>query len=70
MILRILSLILFSFVLVSCSEPESDVPKNGIYFIVDGMGVASITGARLWKDGARAELALETVPVIGLAKTY
>jgi alkaline phosphatase len=70
MILRLLSIALLSVALLSCSSEQSSVPKNGIYIVVDGMGVASITGARLWKDGSRTGLSLESFPVIGLARTY
>ena len=70
MILKYFLLFLFSFCIVSCGQSDVTGPQNGIYIIVDGMGVASNTGARLWKDGSRAELAMESFPITGLAKTY
>lgn len=70
MIFRIFPLVLCAFVLASCVQSDIEVPKNGIFVIVDGMGVSSITGARIWKGGSRSQLAMESFPVIGLARTY
>lgn len=50
--------------------------KNVILFIGDGMGVSTVTAARihagqtLGKDGESHRLAMETLPFAGLAKTY
>lgn len=70
MLVKFLSIVLVTVLVVSCSDSTSETPHNGIYFIVDGMGVSSITGARIWKGGSRAALGIETFPVLGLAKTY
>lgn len=50
--------------------------KNVILFVGDGMGISSITGARIFEgqqkgiDGERNHLAFETLPFVALAKTY
>ncbi len=50
--------------------------KNLILFIGDGMGVSTITGARIYAgqkrglDGESYRLAMETLPNVALSKTY
>lgn len=64
-------LFLFVFALSSCSslKPVSSA-KNHVFFVVDGMGHAHITGARLYKGGPEAKLFLETLPITGIVRTY
>ncbi|OXA43093.1 Membrane-bound alkaline phosphatase [Folsomia candida] len=58
--------------------PLEAVAKNGIFFIGDGMGITSVSAARVFKgqrdDGARfgeeSSLHMETFPYSGLSKTY
>ncbi|XP_035701408.1 membrane-bound alkaline phosphatase [Folsomia candida] len=58
--------------------PLEAVAKNGIFFIGDGMGLTSVSAARVFKgqrdDGARfgeeSSLHMETFPYSGLSKTY
>lgn len=46
------------------------VAKNHIFFMVDGMGPAHITGARMFKGGPEARLNLEKMPFTGFVRTY
>ena len=50
------------------AKPQA--PKNVIMFIGDGMGLASITSARVWSKGSTGRLAMETFPITGVAKTH
>ncbi len=45
-------------------------PKNIVMIIADGFGLASLTGARIYKYGSRGRLNLESIPYTGVAKTY
>lgn len=66
--LTLLTLVLTMF---SCSHLTSrETAKNAIFYIVDGMGPAQVTGARLYKGGPEARLTLETLPVTGFVRTY
>ena len=49
---------------------QQKIAKNVIFFIGDGMGCATITGARIWAYGSEGSLNLEKFPVSGLVKTY
>ncbi|MFK7872446.1 MAG: alkaline phosphatase [Oligoflexales bacterium] len=44
--------------------------KNVILFIGDGMGLASLTGSRIWAHGSAGQLHIEKLPTIGLVKTF
>ena len=63
---------------VSARETERGAPraKNVILFIGDGMGVSTITAARIWAgqnrglDGESYRLAMDTLPYSAFAKTY
>ncbi len=66
--LRLALFIGFSFLFLKCTSKP--VAQNHILFIVDGMGQAHITGARLYKGGPEARLNLETLPYTGFVKTY
>lgn len=58
----------FSFLFLNCTSKP--IAKNHILFIVDGMGPAHITGARLYKGGPEARLKMETMPYTGFVRTY
>ncbi|MEN6416535.1 MAG: alkaline phosphatase [Armatimonadota bacterium] len=62
----LLAVILFLLSL-SCFAGES--PRNIILLIGDGMGIGAITAARCAGPGPDGKLAMDTMPVIGLAKT-
>ncbi len=44
--------------------------KNAIFIVGDGMGLTSITGTRVYSQGANGKLNIEKFPTIGLSKTY
>ena len=50
-------------------EPRQDL-KNLIFFIGDGMGIASVTGGRIWAHGANGSLNIEKMPFSGFVKTF
>ncbi len=56
--------------------PNARRAKNVILFIGDGMGISTITGARIFEgqqrgvDGERNLLAFEKLPYVALSKTY
>lgn len=59
--------LIFLALLTSCAQTIK--PKNHIMFVVDGMGPAHITGARLYKGGPEARLTMESLPFTGIVRT-
>lgn len=59
--------LLFLAIFASCAQTQK--PKNHIMFVVDGMGPAHITGARLYKGGPEARLTMESLPYTGIVRT-
>lgn len=57
-------------------QPINTKAKNVILFVGDGMGVSTVTGARIFEgqqhgvDGERHQLAFEKLPYLALSKTY
>lgn len=57
-------------------HPNMRRAKNVIFFVGDGMGVSTVTAARILegqlagRDGERNQLAFETLPYVALSKTY
>lgn len=57
-------------------HPKLKGAKNVILFVGDGMGVSTVTGARIFEgqekgvDGERNQLAFEKLPYLALSKTY
>jgi alkaline phosphatase len=57
-------------------KSRNKVAKNVILFIGDGMGMSTITAARIYKNqqaggyGEEKELSFEEFPFIGLSKTH
>lgn len=57
-------------------SPNTDNAKNVILFIGDGMGISTVTAARIFagqlegKSGEENELAFERLPYLALSKTY
>jgi alkaline phosphatase len=52
------------------SESRQPAAKNVILLIGDGMGAAHRTAARLYSVGRDGELAMDTLPVAGMARTW
>uniref|UniRef100_A0A147BU38 alkaline phosphatase n=1 Tax=Ixodes ricinus TaxID=34613 RepID=A0A147BU38_IXORI len=58
-------------------EPNTQLAKNVIIFLGDGMGISTVTAARIYKgqkvecvSGEESVLAWETFPYVSLSKTY
>ncbi len=57
-------------------KPNEQQAKNVILFVGDGMGVSTVTAARIFEgnqkgmDGEGNQLAFEKLPYLGLSKTY
>lgn len=45
-------------------------PKNVIFFLGDGMGMTTMTAARIYKVGEEGELTLDTLPETAFVRTY
>jgi alkaline phosphatase len=45
-------------------------PKNILFFLGDGMGMATLTAARIYKVGEDGELTMDTLPETAFIKTY
>ena len=69
---RLLFLIVFAPLFVQCTNTDvtKKHAKNHIFFVVDGMGASHITGARLYKGGPEANLAMDQMPYTGFVKTH
>ena len=59
--------ILFLFISTSLLAKPT---KNLIFIVADGMGLASVVGARVYSQGASGKLNIERFKTIGLSKTY
>jgi len=45
-------------------------PKNVIFFLGDGMGMTTLTAARIYGAGEDGELTIDTFPETAFVKTY
>ena len=45
-------------------------PKNIIFFLGDGMGINTLTAARIYAVGEEGQLTLDTLPESAFVKTY
>lgn len=50
--------------------PEGPRAKNAILFIGDGMGVTTVTAARIFAAGVDGSLTLDTLPYTAFSRTY
>ncbi|MDB5730930.1 MAG: alkaline phosphatase lipoprotein [Variovorax sp.] len=50
--------------------PPTATPKNVIFFLGDGMGMTTMTAARIYKAGEDGELTMDTLPESAFIKTY
>lgn len=57
------------FFATSCSR-EHQVHHNLVFMIVDGMGPAHITGARIFKNDSSTPLEIERMPYLAMARTH
>ena len=53
------------------SPPQTAVPtKNVVFFLGDGMGLTTLTAARIYKVGEEGDLTIDTMPESGFIRTY
>jgi alkaline phosphatase len=64
----VLSLLAAS-VLSACGT-DTPAPKNIVFFLGDGMGLTTMTAARIYKAGEDGELTMDTLPETAFIKTY
>ncbi|MFC5511682.1 alkaline phosphatase [Massilia jejuensis] len=50
--------------------PVAAVPKNVIFFLGDGMGLTTLTAARVYAVGEDGDLTIDTLPESAFVKTY
>ena len=48
----------------------SEAPKNILFFLGDGMGMTTMTAARIYKVGEDGELTMDTLPETAFVKTF
>lgn len=56
--------------LAGCGTTSGDEPKNVIFFLGDGMGMTTMTAARIYSVGEDGELTMDTLPETAFVKTY
>ncbi len=60
-----------SLALVACNDGDPMPPqKNVLFFLGDGMGMTTMTAARIYKVGEDGELTMDTLPETAFIKTY
>ncbi|KUM04141.1 alkaline phosphatase [Chromobacterium subtsugae] len=52
------------------SRPPAASAKNVIFFLGDGMGIATTTAARIYSVGEDGQLTMDTLPESGFVKTF
>ncbi len=56
--------------LASCQGPQVKEAKNVIFFLGDGMGMTTMTAARIYSVGEDGTLTMDTLPETAFIKTY
>lgn len=56
--------------LSKASTLNTNIAKNGILFLGDGMSVPTLAATRIYIGGEEKSLAFETFPYVALSKTY
>ena len=51
-------------------KPTVEAPKNVIFFLGDGMGMTTMTAARIYAVGEDGELTMDTLPETAFVKTF
>jgi alkaline phosphatase len=54
----------------SPSAPVAQTPKNILFFLGDGMGLTTMTAARIYQVGEDGELTMDTLPETAFVKTF
>ncbi|HEU4777126.1 MAG TPA: alkaline phosphatase [Telluria sp.] len=52
------------------TTPVVEAPKNVIFFLGDGMGMTTMTAARIYAAGEDGELTMDTLPETAFVKTF
>jgi alkaline phosphatase len=52
------------------SVAPKEPPRNVVFFLGDGMGMTTLTAARIYKVGEDGELTIDTLPETGFVKTF
>lgn len=63
----------FSALLTGCygdSNATTTTPKNVIFLLGDGMGITTLTAARIYKVGENGDLSIDTLPETAFIRTY
>ncbi len=55
---------------VNAPAPVVEAPKNVIFFLGDGMGMNTLTAARIYSVGEDGELTIDTLPETAFVKTF
>jgi alkaline phosphatase len=55
---------------VVAAVPAATTPKNVIFFLGDGMGMTTMTAARIYAVGEDGDLTMDTLPETAFIKTY
>ncbi len=69
-ILKASSLVLSVALVSACSGTDSPPPKNILFFLGDGMGMTTMTAARIYAVGETGELTMDTLPEVAFVKTF
>jgi alkaline phosphatase len=56
--------------LAGCGAGNPPPPKNILFFLGDGMGMTTMTAARIYKVGEDGELTMDTLPETAFVKTF
>jgi alkaline phosphatase len=70
---RLLACFLTTAALAGCSSDDAGpavTPTNVIFFLGDGMGITTMTAARIYQVGEDGELTMDTLPESAFVKTY
>ena len=54
----------------AAASQAAAAPKNVIFFLGDGMGMTTLTAARIYAVGEDGELTIDTLPETAFVKTY
>ena len=68
-----ISAIVAAMALAGCGGADTDsipMPKNVLFFLGDGMGMTTMTAARIYKVGEDGEMTMDTLPETAFIKTY
>jgi len=65
-----LALLMMGCLLIAGCNDDQTPPKNVLFFLGDGMGMTTLTAARIYSVGEEGSLTLDTLPETAFIKTY